>query len=499
MSKIFYVTTPLYYANSALHIGHAYSTIAADVLKRWHKLNGCEVFFLTGMDEHGEKISSSARSQDIAPQEWVDLLAEDAKTLWKFLEISYDDFIRTTEDRHTRTVEFIFSKLLKSGDIYPASYEGPYCISCESFFPVLQVKDADGNCPECGRPISEVKCENAYFFRLSRYEKKLLKYYEENPDFLTPRDKANKTIDTVSRGLRDLCVTRATVKWGIPVPEDKGKTIYVWFDALINYISAVGYPSDKERFGAYWPADCHIVGKEIYYFHTVVWPAILMACDLPLPGRVFGHGWWTIKSDKMSKTKGNIITPYEICKTFPVDVLRFFLLREMPFGSDGACSFARIQERYSADLSNSLGNLFQRVEVMLKKYSGSRTPVNCSLNEVLCKKEKEVLEKAKVYMDRIKFYETLVLIWELIDDANKFIEQKKPWVLAKEKSGKLNDVLFSLVEVLGFTAKILSPFMPAKCGEMAEQLGIEISAPEIGKFPKNHKVPGGKILFPNVK
>ncbi|MFH1958333.1 MAG: methionine--tRNA ligase [bacterium] len=498
MNKVFYVTTPLYYANAALHIGHAYSTVACDVLKRWHELFGRPVFFLTGMDEHGEKISGSAQARGLAPQEWVDRLAAEAKELWKFLGISYDDFIRTTEERHTKTVEFIFSKLLKTGDIYPATYEGPYCVICESFFSELQVKDAGGNCPECGCLISEVKRENAYFFRLSRYEKKLLKFYEENPDFLVPRDKANKTIDTVSRGLRDLCVTRQTVEWGIPVPEDKDKTVYVWFDALINYISAVGYSCDEEKFNEYWPADVHIVGKEIFYFHTVVWPAMLMACGLKLPGRVFGHGWWTFKSGKMSKSKGNIITPYEICKTFPADVLRFFLLREMPFGSDGAFSLQRLEARYSADLANSLGNLFQRVEVMLKKFSASATPENCSLNEALARKEEEVLEKAKGFMDGIKFYETLNVIWELIDDANKFIEQKKPWVLAKEKSGELNDVLFSLVDVMGFTANILSPFMPAKCGEMAEHLGLAISAPEIGKFPKNHKIPGGKILFPNM-
>jgi len=498
MSK-FYVTTPLYYANAALHIGHAYSTVACDVLKRWRELFGDKVFFLTGMDEHGEKIYESARAQGIAPQEWVDRMASDAKELWKFLGISYDDFIRTTEDRHTKTVEFIFNKLLKTGDIYPDTYEGPYCVNCESFFTEQQVKDAEGNCPDCGRPISEVKCENAYFFRLSRYEKKLLKFYEENPDFLVPRDKANKTMDTVSRGIKDLCVTRATVKWGIPVPAQKDKTVYVWFDALINYISAAGYPSDMEKFDRLWPADVHIVGKEIYYFHTVVWPAMLMACGLALPKRVFGHGWWTVKSGKMSKSKGNIITPYEICKTFPPDVLRFFLLREMPFGSDGAFSLERIGTRYSADLSNSLGNLFQRVEVMLKKFSASATPENCSMNAALAGKEQEVLEKAKGFMAGVKFYETLNLIWELIDDANKFIERKKPWALAKEKSRELDDVLFSLVDVMGFTAKILFPFMPAKCSEMAEHLGVEISAPEIGQFPKNHKIPGGKILFPDVK
>ena len=499
VSKTFYITTPLYYANAPLHIGHAYSTIAADVYKRWMKMSGVDVFFLTGMDEHGEKIYASAQKAGVNPQEWVDSHAEDAKKLWKFLNISYDGFIRTTEKKHIDVVSSIFKKLVANGDIYSAVYEGPYCVPCESFFTAAQVSDAEGLCPECGRPMSEIKKENAYFFKLKKYEKKLLDYYDAHPDFLSPRDKANKTIDTVRCGLNDLCVSREKVTWGIPVPGDEKKTIYVWLDALINYISAAGYGSEDESvFERLWPADCHIVGKEIYYFHTVVWPALLMACGLALPRKVFGHGWWTLSDDKISKSKGNVVTPYEICEVYPVDALRFFLLREMPFGTDGAFSKERLKERYTADLSNSLGNLFRRTEVMLAKYFAGKTPPDGKVNAAIAEKEKRVLDKTAVYMKDLGFHGALNEIWGLINEANRFIEEKKPWFLFKEKSSELKDVMMTLADCLGFFADILNPFMPAKSAEMARHLGKEPGTPRVCGFPNNHKVPGGEVIFPQA-
>jgi len=495
MKKI-YITTPLYYANAELHIGHAYSTVAADVLKRWHKMFGRQVFFLTGMDEHGEKIYGSARAAGMDVQNWVDTMAEKAKKLWKFLNISYDDFIRTTEARHTKTVQFVFSRLLEKGDVYRGVYEGPYCVSCESFYTENQVRSAGGNCPDCGRPITEIKREDSFFFRLSKYGRDLLEYYEKNPEFLSPGDKANKTIDTVRRGLNDLCITRQTVKWGIPLPADPSKTIYVWFDALINYITAAGYPSDRENFSSLWPADCHIVGKEIFHFHTVIWPAILMALGLPLPKKVFGHGWWTLKSDKISKSRGNIVTPYEVCEEFPADVLRFFFLREMPFGSDGAFSMDRVRERYNSDLANSLGNLFQRVEKMLKKYFGSKTPPAGEFVSAIIEKEREVLNQTDKFMSEINFYSALTKIWKLIDEANRFVEETKPWVLFREKNEKLNNVMLTLADVLFFTAEILSPFMPGVSEKMFGHLGGRLGKPSPAAAPKNREIPGGKVLFP---
>ncbi len=508
MKKI-YITTPLYYANADLHIGHAYSTIAADVLKRWHSLSGREVFFLTGMDEHGEKIYRSATAAGRGVQEWVDEMAVRAKKLWKFLNISYDDFIRTTEPRHTETVRFVFSKLIKSGDIYPGVYEGPYCIHCESFYTENQVREAGGNCPECGRPITKIKKEEAFFFRLSKYREKLLEHYEKNPEFLSPRDKANKTIDTVKRGLKDLCITRQTVKWGIPIPEDSSKTIYVWFDALINYISAAGFPADMEKFSSLWPADCHIVGKEIFYFHTVIWPAILMALGLPLPRKVFGHGWWTLRNDKISKSKGNIITPYEICerfhsagrtgKGFCADVLRFFFLREMPFGTDGAFSVERVEERYNSDLANSLGNLFRRVEEMIRKYFGMKTPSSGEFISDIIRKEEEVLSQVDKFMGELNFFSALGKIWELINEANRFVEEAKPWVLFKEKNAKLNDVMITLVDVLFFISHIISPFMPGVSDEMFRHLGGKPENFSPASAPRNRKISGGEVLFPKFE
>ncbi len=494
--KIYYITTPIYYANAPLHIGHAYSTVAVDVAKRWQALKGRETFMLTGMDEHGEKIYQSAEKSQVKPQDWVDRYAEDAKKLWSFMNVSYDGFVRTTDNCHKKTVEEVFKKLLAQGDIYSADYEGPYCVSCETFFTEQQVKDAVGCCPDCGKKITEIKKESALFFRLSSYGEKLLNFYKANPDFLQPTAAANKTIDTVTRGLKDLCVTREKVKWGISVPGDPSKTIYVWFDALINYLSGAGFPHDMERFRKLWPADCHIVGKEIYYFHTVIWPAMLMALDLPLPKKVYGHGWWTLRNDKISKSTGNIVTPYEVCEQLHPDILRFFFLREMPFGTDGAFSLVRIEERYVADLANPLGNLFKRTEVMLSKYFGGKTPSDGSFDGEILQKQKEVLLKFSSLMDELQFHGALNSLWELVDAANRFIEEKKPWVLYKEKSPRLNDVMLTLEGCLEFCTGLLSPFMPVKCAEMASHLDCEIKMPEPGAIRKGQLIPGGEILFP---
>ncbi|MEA2081790.1 MAG: methionine--tRNA ligase [Elusimicrobiota bacterium] len=494
--KIYYITTPIYYANAPLHIGHAYSTVAADVAKRWQVLKGRQTFMLTGMDEHGEKIYQSAEKAGLKPQEWVDRHAEDAKKLWSFMNVSYDGFVRTTDASHQKTVEDVFTKLLAGGDIYSADYEGPYCVSCETFFTEHQVKDAAGCCPDCGKKITEIKKERALFFRLSSYGGKLLDFYESNPDFLKPSRAANKTIDTVKRGLNDLCVTREKVTWGIPVPGDSSKTIYVWFDALINYLSAAGYPHDMELFHKLWPADCHIVGKEIYYFHTVIFPAMLMALDLPLPGKVYGHGWWTLKDDKISKSTGNIITPYEVCGQLHPDILRFFFLREMPFGMDGAFSLERIEERYAADLANPLGNLFKRTEVMLAKYYTGKTPEDGSFDREILRKQKDTLQSFTAFMDDLQFHSALNSLWELVDAANRFIESQKPWVLYKEQSPQLKNVLLTLTGCLEFITGLLSPFMPVKCAEMAAHLDWKLKMPEPGSVRKGQLIPGGEILFP---
>jgi len=497
--KTYYITTPIYYANAPLHIGHAYSTVAADVAKRWQALRGREVFMLTGMDEHGEKIYRSSAASGVKPQDWVDRYADEAKKLWAFMNVSCDGFVRTTDSAHKETVREVFRRLRAKGDIYDSEYEGPYCVSCETFFSAQQVKDAGECCPDCGKKITEIKKESALFFRLSSYGGKLLDFYRANPDFLEPPGMANKTIDSVTRGLNDLCVTRERVSWGIPVPGDASKTIYVWFDALLNYLSAAGFPHDMGLFHKLWPADCHIVGKEIYYFHSVIWPAMLMALELPLPEKVYGHGWWTLKDDKISKSTGNIVTPYEVCEKFHPDILRFFFLREMPFGTDGAFSMERIGERYTADLANPLGNLFKRTEVMLEKYFGGKIPESGSFDEAILQKQKETLESFSRHMDALRFHGALNALWELIDAANRFIEEQKPWVLYKEKSPKLNDVLLTLSGCLEFVTGLLSPFMPVKCAEMAAHIDWKIQMPEAGSARKGRPIPGGAILFPAVE
>lgn len=483
MTKKLYITTPIYYVNSVPHIGHAYTTIAQDVLARYKRQKGFDVRFLTGTDEHGANIEKSAAAAGVTPKEWTDQVSAKYKELWKTLNISYDDFIRTTDAKHEQVVQAIFEKLLKSGDIYLGSYSGKYCLSCEQYYNDSEI--LEGNlCPVHKRPLTEVH-EETYFFKLSRYEKPLLKYYEEHPEFLSPKTRANEIINFVKGGLQDLSVTRTKVAWGIRVPSNPKHTIYVWFDALINYISAAGYGTliceDKtlheaqlkqigaEKFEDLWPADLHMVGKEIFRFHTVIWPAVLMALGLPLPKKVFAHGWWTVEGEKMSKSLGNIIDPAEVAAKYGVDPLRAFLFREVPFGQDGDFSMESFKNRYNSDLANNIGNLLSRTLNMAAKNVGD-LPEKIEGNYPLLAKSAEVEDAIDKAYDELAFDKVLENIYGFSSDLNKLVDEKKPWELAKTDVEAAKAVLLELVACLRKVAVWIEPFMPMVAKEMQKRL-----------------------------
>ena len=512
--KTFYITTPIYYPSDKLHIGHAYCTVAADAMARYKRLRGYDVMFLTGTDEHGQKIERKALENGVTPKAYVDRIVEGIQALWKKLEISYDDFIRTTEERHKKAVQRIFAKFVEQGDIYLGEYEGWYCTPCESFF--LERQLVDGNCPDCGRPVEWLK-EKSYYFRMSKYADRLLKYYEEHPEFIRPESRRNEMIENFLKpGLTDLAVSRSTFKWGIPVPGDEEHVIYVWIDALTNYITALGYEGDDpSRFHRYWPADVHLVGKEIVRFHTIYWPIMLMALGLPLPKQVFGHGWFITKEGKMSKSKGNVVDPVALIDRYGLDALRYFLLREVPFGSDGTFTPEGFIERINFDLANDLGNLLNRTVAMIEKYFGGEVPVVTGavtpFDEDLQRTALKTVADVEAAMDEMAFSVALTAIWQLIRRSNKYIDETQPWVLAKDESRKaeLASVMAHLAESLRFVSVMIQPFMTRSPVLIRQQLGIDKapngdalagweSLSRFGRIPAGLRVEKGAPLFPRL-
>ena len=492
MKERFYLTTPLYYVNDIPHIGHAYTTIAADVLARYKKSQGFDVHFLTGTDEHGQKVWKAAEAAGQTPQVFVDGIVERFKSAWQTLNVQYDDFIRTTEPRHEECVQKIFSRLLKQGDIYKGQYQGWYCVTCETYWAEGELKeDMEGRklCPDCGRPTDLLK-EDTYFFKLSGYQHRLQKYIEDHPEFIQPASRRNEITQFIKQGLKDLSVTRTAFPWGVTVPEDPQHVVYVWFDALINYISALGYLSaDDSQFRKYWPADVHLMGKEIVRFHAVIWPALLMALDLPLPHKVFGHGWWTVEGEKMSKSKGNVVDPLALAKQYGVDVVRYFILREVPFGSDGDFSQKLFINRYNTDLANDLGNLLSRTLTMIEKYFEGKVPVVKGAEDELTTLLKRTPAAFAKAMDELAFSDALGAVWSLITAANVYIEKQAPWSLAKKgEQEQLAIVMANLYEVLKTVAGLITPFMPETAAKIVDQLN-----------PTGEKVNKGGVLFPRIQ